>query len=116
MTILATYLAPRPARLTYVVHEAIDFSAVRFPSHAELRAEAEAFRQDHQARLTAQVQEHHAPYNRAPKGRMMRSFFWHEMFLKTAGEPGWLARLYKVPLGYPLIWLARRFTPRQGDA
>lgn len=108
----ATYLNPRPARLAYVVHQAMDFAAGNFPSHAELRAEAEAVRQEHQVRLAAQVQAYHVPYNRPSRSKMMRPFFWHEMFLRTAGEPGWLAVLYKVPLGYPLIWLARRLTRR----
>ncbi len=102
----ATYLNPRPARLTYVVDQPIDFAVDLSLSRDQLRAEAEAFRQVHQRRLDAAVKIHDMPGARPAKpGRA--PFFWHEMFLKTAGDPPWLAMLYKIPLGYPLIWLAR---------
>ncbi len=108
----AAYLNPRPARLTYVVHEPVDFDVDPLRSHDQLTAEAETFRQAHQIRLDAAVKTYDLP--RAQTAKPGRSpFFWHEMFLKTAGDSAWLAILYKIPLGYPLIWLARRIARRR---
>jgi 1-acyl-sn-glycerol-3-phosphate acyltransferase len=105
----ATYLNPRRAKLTYVLHPPIDFQAGPSGTYPELRAEAEAFRQAHQQRLNAEVRIHHRPYNQSPRqlDNSLRPHRWHESFLKTAGEPRWLAALYKVPLGYPAIAIAR---------
>lgn len=109
----ATYLTPRPARLTYVVHPAETFDAPSDP-----KAEAEAFRRRQQVRLDEAVCQYHAPYDlrslfdgfRTSKRRKLYSpFFWHEMFLKTASKPAWMGLLYKIPLGYGLIALANRW-------
>jgi 1-acyl-sn-glycerol-3-phosphate acyltransferase len=110
----STYLAPRPAKLTYVLQPPMDFQGGTAKTHSELRAEAEAFRQACQTRLHAEVRAHHRPYNEWSRGadqdlyKILRPHRWHEMFLKTAGEPSWLAALYKLPLGYPAIALAKR--------
>ena len=112
----ATYLTPRPAKLTYVLHPPIPFEENVAKTYPELRAEAELFRHEHQARLNADVHAHHLPYNKSPRRRepdlyrIFRPYRWHELFLKTAGEPAWLAALYKLPLAYPLIAIARWLT------
>jgi 1-acyl-sn-glycerol-3-phosphate acyltransferase len=111
----ATYLTPRRVKLTYVLHPAIAFEGGVVKTYAELRAEAEAFRREQQVRLDAAV----AAYGR--RGREgakelaegLRPGRWHEMFLRTAGEPWWLAALYKVPLGYPAIAVARWWAGRR---
>jgi hypothetical protein len=70
-------------------------------------------------RLNTQVLELHSPYNEILRRqspdlyKVLRPYLWHELFLKTAGEPGWLAALYKWPVGYPAIAIARRFTNTQ---
>jgi len=110
----ATYLNPRPAKLTYVLHPPVEFDGGIPKTYPELRAEAELFRQAHQMRLNADVLAHHGPYHQPPGSRepdlsrILRPYRWHELFLKTAGEPDWIAALYKLPLGYPLIALGRR--------
>lgn len=110
----ATYLTPRRAKLTYVLHPPIEFEGNTARTYFELKAEAEVFRQVHQTRLHAEVRAHHRPYNEASRGadqtlnKILRPHRWHELFLKTAGEPGWLAALYKLPLGYPAIAISRR--------
>jgi hypothetical protein len=112
----ATYLNPRPAKLTYVIHQPIVFEGGVVKSYPELRAEAEAFRQAHQMRLNTDVLAQHSPYNEILRRqnpdlyKVLRPYLWHELFLKTAGEPGWLAALYKWPVGYPAIAIAKRFT------
>ena len=111
----ATYLAPRRAKLTYVLHPPIDVQPLPAKTYPALRAETEAFRQASQTRLNAEVRIHHRPYNHAPPAsdpalnNVLLPHRWHELFLKTAGEPPWLAALYKLPLGYPALALARRF-------
>ncbi len=119
----ATYLVPRPAKLTYVLHPPIDFQGNTAKTYFELRAEAEVFRQACQTRLHAEVRAHHRPYNNVSNAtgqdlyKILRPHRWHELFLKTAGEPRWLAALYKLPLGYPAIALARRLVyNRNGSA
>ena len=110
----ATYLNPRRAKLTYVLHPPIDFHPGPVRTYPDLRAEAEAFRQAHQTRLNAEVRTYHRPYNQssAPSDldaqKILRPHRWHELFLKTAGEPSWLAALYKLPFAYPAIAIARR--------
>jgi hypothetical protein len=116
----ATYLNPRPARLTYVIHQPTEFEGGVFRTYSELRAEAETFRQDHQTRLNSEVLAHHNPYNKISRKqnphlyKVLRPYLWHELFLKTASEPDWLANLYKLPLGYPAIAIARRFIHNNG--
>jgi 1-acyl-sn-glycerol-3-phosphate acyltransferase len=116
----ATYLNPRPAKLTYVVHPALEFEGGVTNTRAELQEEAESFRHAHQARLNADVLAYHGPYNKLTRKRgqnsdsTLRPHRWHEMFLKTAGEPDWLASLYKLPVGYPVIAAARRLSRKSG--
>lgn len=110
----ATYLTPRPAKLTYVMHKPADFQGNMARTYPELRAEAELFRQVHQTRVHADVRAYHRPYNKLPRRQkadlctIFRPHLWHELFLKTAGEPRWLAALHKLPVGYPVIAIARR--------
>jgi 1-acyl-sn-glycerol-3-phosphate acyltransferase len=112
----ATYLNPLPAKLTYVIHHPIAFEGGVDKTYSELRAEAEAFRLAHQMRLKSEVLAHHSPYNailhrcNQKLDKVLRPYLWHEIFLETAGEPGWLTALYKLPFGYPAIAIARRFT------
>lgn len=113
----AAYLAPFPARLTYVVHPAIDIAPSTDALSSEvLHAEAESFRQCHQLRLTRDVASYHQPYELRSWLRHLRAardrrasipLFWPAMFLRTAGEPSWLALLYAIPFGFPLLQLAR---------
>jgi 1-acyl-sn-glycerol-3-phosphate acyltransferase len=90
----ATYLTARPAKLTYVLHRACEVEVDTGKTYPQLRAEAESFRQAHQARLNADVLAYHAPYNKPLRRRQpnldraLRPHRWHESFLKTAGEPG----------------------------
>ena len=110
----ATYLRPRPAKLTYVMHRPVEFEGGIAKSYPELQAEAKLFRKAQQVRLQADVLAHHRPYNNLQRRKepalyeILRPHLWHELFLKTAEEPGWLAALYKLPVGYPVIAIARR--------
>lgn len=110
----ATYLKPRPAKLTYVMHQPAESEGNTARTYPQLKAEAELFRQAHQVRLDADVLTYHSPYNKLPRrqesdlGKILRPHLWHELFLKTAGEPSWLASLYKLPVGYPVIAVAKR--------
>jgi 1-acyl-sn-glycerol-3-phosphate acyltransferase len=110
----ASYLKPRPAKLTYVLHRPAEFEGDIARTYLQLRAEAELFRQAHQVRLNADVLAYHGPYNKPARrqepglDKILRPHLWHELFLKTAGEPSWLAALYKLPVGYPVIAIARR--------
>jgi 1-acyl-sn-glycerol-3-phosphate acyltransferase len=110
----ASYLKPRPAKLTYVLHQPAEFVGGTARTYPQLRAEAELFRQAHQVRLDADVFAHHGPYNKPVRAseltldRSLQQNLWHESFLRTAGEPDWLAALYKFPVGYPLIAIARK--------
>jgi hypothetical protein len=113
----ATYMNVLPSKLTYVLHEPVRYGVSPSPvSRDALRAEADAFRARHQDMLRGAVAKYHAPYAlkelwsrflASPRKRAMLPFLWHELFLRTAGMPWVLAFLYKIPLGYPLVWLAR---------
>ena len=116
----ATYLNPRPAKLTYVLQEKMGFALGPEHAHAVLKEECEVFRYQQQEKLRMALSRYHAPYgvgewlSRLRSSRRRKMFFpifWHEMFLKTAGAPAWLSVLYKIPLGYPLIWIANRLLP-----
>jgi hypothetical protein len=119
----ATFLTPMPAKLTYVLEQPVEFKTPeRPPNREELRVATDRFRIRHQELLTQAVLRFHKPYAlkslwrrfcRSHQKKMFLPFFWHEMFLETAGLPHWLHWLYKIPLGYPAIWIAKRLaTPR----
>lgn len=118
----AAYLAPFPARLTYVVDPAVDVApSADIPSSDVLRAEAQSFRRCHQLRLKRDVACYHQPYDLVSWLRHLRAardrralipLFWPGMFLRAAGEPRWLAVLYAIPFGYPLIRIARHVIRR----
>jgi len=118
----ATYLTAWPAKLTYVLHEPIEYLADEVArSRDALAAETRSFAERHQALLLRAVAAHHAPFDltslwrsfrASRRKRMYLPFFWHEMFLRTAGVPKAWAPLFKVPAGYPLIWAARRLGGR----
>jgi hypothetical protein len=114
----ANYLTPMPAKLTYVVHppQLIDIAEHPMSDDAIVRA-VEDFRSVQQHELDASVRAHHRPFGlrelatrfwTAKERKWFFPFFWHEMFLTTAGVPAAIAHLHKVPLAYPLIWAAKR--------
>ena len=108
----ATYLTAAPAKLTYVIHEPIEYEATEVLDREGLKEEAKKFREKHQKLLDESVELFHQPYDlkslfssfkRSKKKKMYLPFFWHEMFLKTEGMPSYGQALYKVPVGFPLV-------------
>jgi 1-acyl-sn-glycerol-3-phosphate acyltransferase len=114
----ATYLTPFPAKLTYVVHPPQTIDVLEKPiAETALLQQVERFRDIGQRRLDAAVKMHHRPFDfgeilkrfRTSRNRkMFIPFFWHEMFLATAGAPSLIVHLHKIPLAFPLIWGAKR--------
>jgi hypothetical protein len=114
----ATFLTPMPAKLTYVLEQPVEFKIPeRQLNREELRVATDSFRIRHQELLSQAVLRFHKPYAlkslwhrfwRSHQKKMFLPFFWHEMFLETAGDLPWLHWLYKIPLGYPIIWIVKR--------
>jgi hypothetical protein len=114
----ATYLTPYPVKLKYEIKKVKEFKGnVECYSKEDFKDLAENFRSEFQEVVNESLERNHEPYDilgflksfrKSNKKKVMIPFFWHEIFLASAGYKPLLNLLYKIPFGLPLVKFAHK--------